>query len=413
MREGAVPKAIILWLMACAASASAAIVTETYTDRTAFEARLGAVNVVDFDDIDTATVDPVAFATDRYAASHGLVVTGESGQYASRDFGFPSDYPVASGPNLFAPGPIDLTIGGGNETDTTFVVGSDPAAVAGFGAVFSDPDLPGVSGISVFDAGDALLDTVVVPEADGALVFRGIVAIDDQTGMPTAAIARVLLVNGTGWPAGAFNDGVPMDDFVFGVPVVAGGTTTTTSTTVGTTTTSTSLCPAEPVSGCRTPTVSGRSTLLLREKPRAGRGKLAWVWGRGAATAKVDFGDPPGATGHALCVYDAGSLRMEATIAGGGTCGRRLCWKTTRNGFVYRDRNGTSDGVRLVRLKSGSEGRARVVVLAKGAALALPTLPLAPPVTTQLLRSDGAECWGARFSLPKKNAPDRFKAASD
>src|SRR5262245_52271798 len=92
------------------ARADAAIVTETYTDRNAFASRLGgAIQTITFDDVDTGAVDPMPFAPDRYAP-FGLIVTGDAGQYASRGFGFPSEYPVNSPPNAYAPGPIESVV---------------------------------------------------------------------------------------------------------------------------------------------------------------------------------------------------------------------------------------------------------------------------------------------------------------
>jgi hypothetical protein len=190
--------------------------------------------------------------------------------------------------------------------------------------------------------------------------------------------------------------------------------TTTTTTVSGTTTTSTTLCAAVPTPGCRKPTLSGRSRLRLRRTARPTKNRLFWVWGKGAATAEDDFGDPPGgATAFALCAYDAMGLRLAAAMPGGGTCGRKQCWKTTRSGFVYRDKRLASDGIRLLRLQAGGEGDARIVMVGRGATLPLPQLPLETPLSTQLVRSDGAACWDATFSAPRRNTATRFKATSD
>src|SRR6185295_9528764 len=162
----------------CAEAADGAVVAELFTSRAAFDARLaGAVRVVGFDDIDTSVTDPVAFAADRYAASAGMVITGDAGQFASPDFGFPADYPTSSPPNAYAPGPMADTFGGGNETEVTFVTPSGPALVDGFGAAFLDPDLPAVTSFTVFDADGEPIDTALVPAADEEVVFRGIVTV--------------------------------------------------------------------------------------------------------------------------------------------------------------------------------------------------------------------------------------------
>ncbi len=198
---------------------------EIYTDRSSFEARLGgSVSVVDFDDIDTSTPHIVAFDSDRYKDSLGIVITGTDGQYASNSFDFPDDYVPSSPPSMYAPGPITDDASGGHETDVTFIVGGESAAVAGFGAVFVDADFPefGPSGISVFGENGARMgeeEGFLGGEGEG--LFRGLVAIDEN-GEPTPAIFRVELVNGNSWAATTSDccEGVTLDDFVFSAPSV-------------------------------------------------------------------------------------------------------------------------------------------------------------------------------------------------
>ena len=407
----------VLLAAAAVVPAQGAVVVEVYDDPAAFAARLGgAVRTVTFDDVDTSAVDPAPFAADRYAASAGIVITGDSGQYASRDFGFPGDYPVSSAPNAYAPGPVDDTAGGGRFTEVTFRAGADAGLVAGFGAAFVDPDLPLESRLIAFDRDGAALGEADVPAADGDVVFRGLVAADDATGAPVPAIARVAVFNGTGWPGGTLNDGVPLDDFTFGVPVTTGATTTSTTTTIvapgaptSTTLAPSGPCPSAPSTDCRRPVASGRSTLVVRA--RANGATLRWIWGAGGATSKDDFGDPASQTGFAFCLYDAGGLRATAQVPPAATCGRRLCWSSTPSGWVYRDPARTSDGVGTLRLRSGADGAAQVTLRASGAPG--PALPLAPPVTGRLVRTDATTCWDARFSLPKKSTSRAFVAQSD
>jgi hypothetical protein len=400
------------------AGAGAAIVTETYTSRAEFASRLGgAVRTITFDDVDTSGVDPAAFATDRYAP-FGLIITGDAGQYASRDFGFPEDYSPSSSPNMYAPGPIEDVTGGGHATEVTFVDGDAPALVAGFGAVFVDPDLPGASSLSVFtDEGEPLGDAEI-PAANGQRVFRGVVAVDSDTGVPVAVIASVQLVNGTGWPGADVNDGVPLDDFVFGFTAAIATTTTTTTTTLAldappsttTTTLAAAGCPAGPVAGCRAATAGG-ATLAAKNKKNDARDTLVWHW-RGAATAKADFGDPLGATGYRLCLYDDTGVRHAAELPAGGSCGGKACWKAAKMGFRYRNPPLVPDGVAGLMLKSGGDGKARIALEARGAALGL-ALPFAPPVTVQLVRADGAGCWDAKYGAPAKSTATKLRATSD
>ncbi len=208
--------------------ATGPITIEIYTDRSSFEARLGgSVSVVDFDDIDTSTPHIVAFDSDRYEDSLGIVITGTDGQYASDSFDFPEDYVPSSPPNMYAPGPMTDDASGGHESDVTFIVGGATAAVAGFGAVFIDTDFPdfGPSGISVFGENGARLgeeEGFLGGEGEG--LFRGLVAVAGN-GEPTPAIFRVKLVNGNSWAATTSDccEGVTLDDFVFSAPSIPPG----------------------------------------------------------------------------------------------------------------------------------------------------------------------------------------------
>lgn len=196
---------------------------EIYRGRNRFEARLARpLRVVGFDDIATGGRS-VAFEADRYAESHGVVITGQDGQFADRSFGWPKHFVPFSGPNMYAPGPKvarKATEMGGNTTTVTFVAGGKPARVAGFGAWFLDADHPNVakSSLAAFDADGQLLardDKIVSP--DGGRVFLGFVTVD-QKGEPAARIARVVITNGDEWPERDGGEGVALDDLVFPPP---------------------------------------------------------------------------------------------------------------------------------------------------------------------------------------------------
>lgn len=309
-------------------------------------------------------------------------------------------------------------VGGGQASVVTFVSGAAPATVAGFGCVFIDPDLP-LSTLTVVGDEGGTIERVVVPEGDGEHVFRGIVTVEDTTGQPTPAIARVEIVNGTGWPGAELVDGVPLDDFVFGLP--AGIVTTSSTTTTqgeGTSSTSTTTlvsglpaCPPAPVSGCGTPQPRG-TVLVARDRRNDARDRLAWRVRRGAAATKDDFGDPLVATGFRLCLYDVTGLRMATDVPAGGRCGGRPCWKSTPVGYRFRNPSVVPGRVRTLRLAAGEDGAARLALEARGADLAL-GLPLAPPVTVQLTRTDAPGCWGARYGAARKNTATRLRATSD
>src|SRR4051812_39219257 len=69
---------------------------ELFNDRAKFEARLGSrPRLVNFDDIETPPTGHVPFPAGHYAA-RGLVITGQEGQYVSREFGYPSNFRCVS-----------------------------------------------------------------------------------------------------------------------------------------------------------------------------------------------------------------------------------------------------------------------------------------------------------------------------
>lgn len=49
----------------------------------------------------------------------------------------------------------------------------------------------------------------------------------------------------------------------------------------------------------------------------------------------------------------------------------------------------------------------------KGIDLALPPLPLVPPITVRLVRSDSPACWEATYTTPIKNDAEQLKAKSN
>lgn len=197
----------------------AAVTIEVYTDRASFEKRLGGlIRCIDFDDVDTANSDVVPFLTTRYAQS-GIHIKGAKGQFVGRTFGFPDQYPAATAPNSYAPGPKGANPGG-NKTDVTFTAGNHSAMVTGFGVTFIDVDYPGMgaSSLAAYGWTDRKIGVADGFRGNsGSKVFRGLVAVDSN-GNPIPAISRVQLINGTGWPGVDAGDGVTLDDMVFGVP---------------------------------------------------------------------------------------------------------------------------------------------------------------------------------------------------
>ncbi|MEO6030191.1 MAG: choice-of-anchor Q domain-containing protein, partial [Candidatus Binatia bacterium] len=171
-------------------------------------------------------------------------------------------------------------------------------------------------------------------------------------------------------------------------------------------------CVAKVRASCRQPTrrVSGHIDLTTKRTS-----KLTWKWTEGEGTAREAFHDPTAGGTFALCVFDeAGSAPRVAfaTETRTGHCGKRACWRnTSASTFTYKDPDPAPNGLSTVVLKSGNDGKAKILVDAKGPALTLPTLPLALPLRVQLQAADGS-CWEARYvrETTTKNTPQQLSA---
>lgn len=198
----------ILWC----STASAATTFEVYTDRAAFEARVGAgtLRVVDFDDIDTSTVDPVSFRTAHYRGPKGATILGADGQLASRSFGAPLVLPPVSAPNVYRA----LY----SETTVYFWAGFELTHVSAAGVTFVGTDYPvsGPSRLHVRNGNGSIQFETDVVTGSGPHLFRGIVAVDDQTNQPTPAIFELRIVAGPEYPATPGEHA--LDDLEFSAP---------------------------------------------------------------------------------------------------------------------------------------------------------------------------------------------------
>jgi len=172
-------------------------------------------------------------------------------------------------------------------------------------------------------------------------------------------------------------------------------------------------CPATPKPSCRVPAIPRTASLLIKNGSTAAKNRLVWKWLKAAATDVADFGNPIVTTSYRLCVYDgAPSLVADAAVHGAGSCAGRPCWNRKGAGFGYRDKAGGADGITKVTLYAGAGTTAKIVLTAAGTALDVPPLPVATPITVQLLESGGG-CWGARYSAPARNDGQQLKARAD
>ncbi len=181
------------------------------------------------------------------------------------------------------------------------------------------------------------------------------------------------------------------------------------------------LCPALPLAAC---TGGFEKGLLLVDERKAGNEQLIAKISRGPALDQADFGDAEG-TPVALCLYDqTGALAAVLGVdRAGAICGDEPCWTPMGGtppdgeGFVYKDKTASADGVRSIQLKGGGAGKSRLAVKASNAAkkgqTALPTgiaaaLIDATEVTLQL--NTDASCFETTLSEIQRQESDRFKA---
>lgn len=146
------------------------------------------------------------------------------------------------------------------------------------------------------------------------------------------------------------------------------------------------------------------------------RDLVVWKWKKGEETLATEFGDPlMGGTSYAFCVYQyaAGvpSLALEVKAPEAGICAGRPCWKKTKSGYRYGDVELTPEGMRVLKLRSGGPGKAKLIVRARGQNLQMPALPLsADPQIRALVYHTGGGCWMADFPVLRKNTATLVKA---
>jgi hypothetical protein len=178
-----------------------------------------------------------------------------------------------------------------------------------------------------------------------------------------------------------------------------------------------SPCPTIPAPGCVAPGVGGKSLLQIRtdpDDPTGGKDKLKWKFKGGPALAQADFGDPTTATSYALCIYDDSALEVTVDVPPGDTT-----WKPVGGkGYLFKDPNGSADGVTGVKLFGGAAGKGKLQTKGRGANLP-PLVPASPTtffanqtsVVVQLHESDG-DCYETEFTAAdeRKNDGTQFTA---
>lgn len=167
-------------------------------------------------------------------------------------------------------------------------------------------------------------------------------------------------------------------------------------------------CPQMPQT-CRS---AEKSTLMIRNKVRDRRDKLIWKWAKGSQTSQAELGDPTSTADYALCVYAgaASGLVGEAIIPADMSRWSAL----SADGYIYEDATAAEDGIFKVVLEGSERNKSKVQVKGRGPELTDVPLPVAAPVTVQLINGDNGLCWGTSYSAAQivKNDNDQLKAKS-
>jgi hypothetical protein len=142
----------------------------------------------------------------------GFLVSAASGGATPTAFGFPSDFQTFSPQKLFAP--VNSVI-----TDISFFVpgSTTPAAVTGFGAVFTDVEVANLTNIQYFAQNGSLISQQFAPVTGNfGLAFVGITSTTPIFSVRITTGNQALLSNGS---LGAGTDAVVMDDFIYSEPI--------------------------------------------------------------------------------------------------------------------------------------------------------------------------------------------------
>ena len=174
------------------------------------------------------------------------------------------------------------------------------------------------------------------------------------------------------------------------------------------------ICMGHPATTCAV-THATRAVVDMR-LPRNGHpDSFRWTWIEDAGgTELADFGDPLATTGYTLCIYDGFNSGVEgkhvfaqASIAPGGLCGDRPCWKQIRDGFRYAQRGRAVSGFKSIKLRAPLQSPARIQM--RGSDVGLSTTLGAIYAFVEVQLHGGGACWAAEY--PAIVPPsDHFKA---
>ena len=177
-------------------------------------------------------------------------------------------------------------------------------------------------------------------------------------------------------------------------------------------------CGDAPRNGCFSPR---HAVLALADSPKDKADRFAFKLLADESVLSSAFGDPiNGTTNYWMCIYDASGTAFAAGVPDNTRCAKYPdpCWRPYFDNLIFSNRPGGLNGISMIHVRPGSAPIA--FAKAKGKGINLPPLssvpPLIPPVTAQLVNSDGS-CWSATFQADqirrnsvKTGEPYRFKA---
>jgi len=159
------------------------------------------------------------------------------------------------------------------------------------------------------------------------------------------------------------------------------------------------FCAPAPVSGCAT---SGRSRLTITDPKGNSRDSISWRFMRGTgAPTLAAFGNPLTGTSLAICIYDDDVLKIDTQVPPSATKWQEAGRMTS---YQYFDKDGSEDGIKRVLLRSGPDGRVRIVVRSRGSNVPLPAPASSETYFNQTvsvvvqLRNDSGACWQATLA---------------
>ena len=163
---------------------------------------------------------------------------------------------------------------------------------------------------------------------------------------------------------------------------------------------------------------AGAGRLDIRDREGVARDQILWEWKKGPEVAFSDFGDPlAGGDELALCLYveDQDSTVLAASLRPSleGFCGGRPCWKARgEKKLIYRDRDGSSNGLQQLLLKPGLANKGKLKLKAGGEQLPQISLPFSETARLAAqLRTSTSACWSTSVSVAgARNDDDRFQS---